>query len=152
MLLDIRATFGFVDGHALLNCLLINAVPEKCLSVLKNCIIPPQIGLGLTAAFVTRPRVKYSTTWLPRILISFASCHRGCCTEVNSSPGNKHFDLDYADDITLWSDDAQAIQLVFDRLASEVSSFGMCFAPSKHKIVLQDRMDFVFTLTFVVIS
>lgn len=61
--------------------------------------------------------------------------------------GNRDFELTYADDITLLSDDAQVIQRVLDRLAIEVSRYGMCFVPSNCKVLVQERQEPAPTLT-----
>jgi hypothetical protein len=54
-------------------------------------------------------------------------------------PGRNLLDLEYADDIVLICDSAQACQNAVDRLASVIRQFGMCFSPSKCKVLLQDR-------------
>jgi hypothetical protein len=46
--------------------------------------------------------------------------------------------LEFADDIVLISNASHDMQIVLDRLAVEVERFGMCFAPSKCKVLLQD--------------
>lgn len=58
--------------------------------------------------------------------------------EFNSAQRNRVFDLKYADDIVLLSGNEQAIQSALDHLAINVSRYGICFAPSKLKVLVQD--------------
>jgi len=57
---------------------------------------------------------------------------------VELLPGNRVGDLEYADDIALLGDNSQVMQSALDRLAIEASRYGMCFAPEKCKVLLQD--------------
>ncbi len=50
-------------------------------------------------------------------------------------PGNRVTALAYADDIALLGDNAQIMQQALNRLAVEVSKFGMCFASSKCEVL-----------------
>ncbi|CAH8498493.1 unnamed protein product [Dicrocoelium dendriticum] len=65
---------------------------------------------------------------------AFAVHDRG----VELLPGERLFDLEYADDIALICDSSQTCQTALDRLALAVNRFGLCFAPSKYKVLLQD--------------
>ncbi|CAH8633227.1 unnamed protein product [Schistosoma margrebowiei] len=60
---------------------------------------------------------------------------------VDLLPGERLLDLEYADDIVLLSDNAQAMQSALNQLAISVRSYGMCFAHSKCKVLLQDWQD-----------
>ncbi|RTG89398.1 uncharacterized protein DC041_0008255 [Schistosoma bovis] len=62
----------------------------------------------------------------------------GC---VNLLPGERLLDLEYADDIVLLYDNAQAMRSALNQLAISVRRHGMCFAPSKCKVLLQDWQD-----------
>lgn len=55
---------------------------------------------------------------------------------IERRPGSS-FGLEYADDIVQLSEDAQKTQRVLDGLATEVSRYGMCFAPSKYNIFFE---------------
>ena len=52
--------------------------------------------------------------------------------------GERLCDLEYADDVVCLFDTAESAQLISDRLAKAVIPFGMCFAPSKCKVMYQD--------------
>lgn len=45
--------------------------------------------------------------------------------------------MDYAANTALLGDSAQAVQHALDRLSIEVSRYGVCFLPSKSKVVIQ---------------
>lgn len=62
-------------------------------------------------------------------------------------PGNRVFDLEYADGIPFLCDNTQGIQCASDRLPIEVSSHGMCFTPSECKVLLQGWQELVLALT-----
>ena len=46
-------------------------------------------------------------------------------------------DLEYADDVVCLFDTAESAQFILDRLARAVIPFGMCFVPSKCKVMYQ---------------
>ncbi|VDP32647.1 unnamed protein product [Schistosoma mattheei] len=60
---------------------------------------------------------------------------------VDLLPEERFFDLDYADDIVLPCDNAQAMQSALNQLAINIRKYGMCFAPSKCKVLLQNWQD-----------
>jgi hypothetical protein len=60
---------------------------------------------------------------------------------VELIPGTRVADLDYADDIALVGENSNVIQSALSFLALEVSRYGMAFAPSKCKVLLQDWQD-----------
>ena len=60
---------------------------------------------------------------------------------VHVITGENLADLEYADDIVLLFEDVQEAQSVLDKLTRIVPSFGMRFAPSKCKVMLQDVAD-----------
>ncbi|VDP86071.1 unnamed protein product [Schistosoma mattheei] len=64
-----------------------------------------------------------------------------CDSGVNLLPGERLFDLEYADDIVLLCDNAQGMQSTLNQLAISVRYYGMCFAPSKCKVILRDWQD-----------
>ena len=58
--------------------------------------------------------------------------------EVDLVMGERLCDLEYADDVVCLLDTAESAQLILDRLARAVIPFGVCFAPSKCKVMYQD--------------
>ena len=57
---------------------------------------------------------------------------------VLSVIGEKFADLDYADDIVLLFEKEEEVQVVLNRLSGINPTFGLRFAPSKYKVMLQD--------------
>jgi hypothetical protein len=57
---------------------------------------------------------------------------------VELLPGNKLTDIEYADDIALLSSSSSNMQIMLNRLNDTVGLYGMRFAPSKCKVLLQD--------------
>ncbi|PXX92138.1 hypothetical protein DF185_23215, partial [Marinifilum breve] len=57
---------------------------------------------------------------------------------VELLPGDLLVDLEYADDIVLFGEDADKIQSLLTTLSNNASMFGMRFSPSKCKMLLQD--------------
>ena len=53
-------------------------------------------------------------------------------------PGCPLTDLEYADDIALLGAEPPKMQAILDRLTTVTKQFGMCFAPAKCKVLLQD--------------
>ena len=52
--------------------------------------------------------------------------------------GERLCDLEYADDVVCFYDTAESAQLILDRLTGAIIPFGVCFAPSKCKVMYQD--------------
>ncbi|VDO69614.1 unnamed protein product [Schistosoma margrebowiei] len=57
---------------------------------------------------------------------------------VELLPGDSLFDIEYADDIVLFGEDADKMQSLLTTLSNNASMFGMRFSPSKCKMLLQD--------------
>ena len=155
--LDIRAAFDSIDRTALWNCLLRNGVPEKYVSILKELYRHTSGRVRaygqLSPPFAVTSGVRQGCPVSP-FLFNFAiedvlqNALSGLPNGgVELLPGNRVFDLEYADDIALLSDNTQAAQQALNRLAIEVSRYGMCFAPSKCKVLLQDWQEPVPALT-----
>ena len=157
VILDIQVAFDSIDRGALWNCLISNGVPEKYVSILK--VVYSQTSGKVRAygefspAFKVTSGVRQGCPISP-FLFNFAIddiLHKALLNVTNCGvdllPGNRAVDLEYADDIALLSDNAQALQNVLNHLAIEVSRFGMCFAPSKCKVLLQDWQEPVPALT-----
>ncbi|KAA3675078.1 transformation/transcription domain-associated protein [Paragonimus westermani] len=62
---------------------------------------------------------------------------------VDLLPGERLTDLDYADDKVLLFDDFQTAQAMLDAISRSAKYFGMRFATSKCKVLLQDCCDYV---------
>ncbi|MBM6549315.1 reverse transcriptase family protein [Streptococcus dysgalactiae subsp. equisimilis] len=155
--LDIRAAFDSVDRSALWNCLLRNGVPEKYVSILKALYAHTSGRVRaygqLSPSFAVSSGVRQGCPISP-FLFNFAIddvLHNAISGlsdgGVELLPGNRVTDLEYADDIALLGDNPQATQNALDRLAIEVSRYGMCFAPSKCKVLFQDWQEPVPALT-----
>jgi hypothetical protein len=59
---------------------------------------------------------------------------------VQIGNGEKLVDLEYADDIVLMFEEVEEAQLFLDELTKVIPSFGMRFAPTKCKVMLQDTL------------
>ena len=57
---------------------------------------------------------------------------------IDLNPGGKLCDMDYADDKVLLFTDIASAQATLDRLVESIKPFGMQFAPSKCKVLMQD--------------
>jgi hypothetical protein len=146
--LDIRAAFDSVDRTALWDCVLRNGMPEKFVRILKSLYSHTSARVRayghLSPSFEVSSGVRQGCPISPflfnfaidDILKSALEGLDGC--GVDLLPGDRLCDLDYADDIALLGDDTQAAQTALDRLAVEASHFGMYFAPSKCKVLVQD--------------
>ena len=146
--LDIRAAFDSIDRKVLWDCLRRYGVPEKYVSIL-GALYHQTSGKvraygQLSPSFCITSGVRQGCPISP-FLFNFAiddvlrKAFDGLTGNgVELLPGSRITDLDYADDIAVLGDDARVVQLALDRLSVEVSKFGMCFAPSKCKVLLQD--------------
>ena len=155
--LDIRSAFDSVDKTVLWECLLRNGVPSKFVNILKSlyCHTSAQVRAygQLSPSFVVSSGVRQGCPISPflfnfaidDVLTSALGNLNNCGVEL--LPGDKLSDLDYADDIALLGDNPQVVQTALNRLAIEASRFGMFFAPTKSKVLLQDWQDPVPALT-----
>ena len=159
--LDIRAAFDSLDRTALWNCLLERGVPEKFVNILKALYRDTSGRVRaynqLSSLFPTKSGVRQDCPTSP-FLFNFAiddileSALKdvrgdGGSGGVDLLPGERLFDLEYADDIVLLCDSIQAAQITLNQLAISVCKYGMCFAPSKCKVLLQDWQEPVPVLT-----
>lgn len=146
--LDIKGAFDSVDRCALWNCLIRKGVPEKYVNIIRALY---RHNSGRVRAYgKLSPPFKISSGVrqgcpLSPFLFNFAidevmevAFHRADLEGVELLPGDRLLDLEYADDIVLICDCLQNCQVALDRLALAVSRFGLCFAPSKCKALLQD--------------
>ena len=146
--LDIRAAFDSIDRSALWNCLLRNGVPEKYVTILRELYSHTSGRVRaygqLSSPFAVSSGVRQGCPISP-FLFNFAiddvlqrALHGLEDGGVELLPGNRVLDLEYADDIALLGDNVESVQHALNRLAIEVSKYGMCFAPSKCKVLRQD--------------
>ena len=59
-------------------------------------------------------------------------------TDNSLNTDNFPIDLDYADNIAIIDDNAQIIQEVIDRITTRTAYFGLCFSPTKCRVLIQD--------------
>ena len=71
------------------------------------------------------------------MILELALSISGTCG-VELLPGNSLTDLEYADDIALLGSDPSGLQILLNNLNNYSTKFGMRFAPSKCKVLLQD--------------
>ncbi|KAH9596282.1 Contactin-5 [Schistosoma haematobium] len=155
--LDIRAAFDLLDRTVLWDCLLKKGVPEKFINILKA---PYTNASGRVKACHHLSQLFYSSSgvWQGCTIAPFPSNFtiddilETALMDVSNGgvdllPGERLLDLEYADDIVLLCDNAQGMQSALSQLAISVRRYGMCFAPSKCKVLLQDWQDSNHVLT-----
>ncbi|KAH9587822.1 ATP-binding cassette sub- A member 3 [Schistosoma haematobium] len=149
--LDIRAAFDSLDRTVLWDCLLKKGVHEKFINILKalytNTLGRMRAYNHLSPLFHSSSGVRQGCPISP-FLFNFAidDILETALMDVSNGgvdllPGERLLDLEYADDIVLPRDNAQAMQSALNQLAINVRRHGMCFAPSKCKVLLQDWQD-----------
>ncbi|CAH8292457.1 unnamed protein product [Schistosoma rodhaini] len=149
--LDIRAAFDSLDRTVLWDCLLKKGVPEKFINILKalytNTSGRVRAYNHLSPLFHSSSGVRQGCPISP-FLFNFAidDILETALMDVSNGgvymlPGERLLDLEYADDIVLLCDNAQGMQSALNQLAISVRRYGMCFAPSKCKVLLQDWQD-----------
>ncbi|CAH8674745.1 unnamed protein product [Schistosoma haematobium] len=144
--LDIRAAFDSLDRTVLWDCLLKKGVPEKFINIL-NALYTNTSGRvraynHLSPLFHSSSGVRQGCPISP-FLFNFAIDDILETVLMNVSNGG--VDLlpgeRLLDDIILLCDNAQAMQSALNQLAINVRRYGMCFAPSKCKVLLRDWQD-----------
>ena len=146
--LDLKAAFDSVDRQALWRCLSIKGVPSKYLNLLKalynNSRGRVKVYGELSPEFTTYSGVRQGCPLSPFLfnfvidLILELSLSVTDTCGVELLPGSRLTDLEYADDIALLGSDPSEIQLLLNNLNKYSAMFGMRFAPSKCKVLLQD--------------
>ncbi|KAH9596701.1 F-actin-capping protein subunit alpha, variant 3 [Schistosoma haematobium] len=143
--LDIRAAFDSLDRTVLWDCLLKKGVPEKFINILKalytNTSGRVRAYNHLSPLFYSSSGVRQGCPISP-FPFNFAidDILETALMDVSNGgvdllPGERLLDLEYADDII------QAMQSALNQLAISVRRYGMCFAPSKCKVLPQDCQD-----------
>ena len=146
--LDFKGAFDSVDRNALFSTLLCKGVPLKYVNVLRALYAHTsgrvRVYGRLSPNFATASGVRQGCPISPFLFnfvidVLMETCIKAAPTAgVHVLPGSKVLDLDYADDIVLLFDSHADAQLTLNTLSSLVPSFGMRFAPSKCKVLLQD--------------
>ena len=146
--LDFKGAFDSVDRDVLFSTLLLKGVPLKYVNILRALYAHTsgrvRVYGELSASFPTVSGVRQGCPISPFLFNFVLDALMEACIEavpepgVHVLPGEKVLDLDYADDIVLMFDSCADAQRTLDRLSSIAPSFGMRFAPSKCKVLLQD--------------
>ncbi|KAH9594680.1 hypothetical protein MS3_00000429 [Schistosoma haematobium] len=141
--LDLKAAFDSVDREILWQCLSLKGVPQKYINLVKALYSNTTSGVRaygkLSFDFSTSSGVRQGCP-LSQFLLSFII---DLLMEVTFSgtdllPGGPLIDLEYADDIVLFGEDADKMQSLLVALSNNARMFGMRFSPSKCKLLLQD--------------
>ncbi|CAH8481648.1 unnamed protein product [Schistosoma intercalatum] len=145
--LDLKAAFNSVDREILWQCLSLKGVPQKYINLVKtlysNTASRVRAYGELSSAFATLSGVRQGCPLSPFLFnfiidllmeITFSSTE---FLGIDLLPGLL-IDLEYADDIVLFGEDADKLQSLLTTLSNNASMFGMRFSPSKCKMLLQD--------------
>ncbi|KAH9582966.1 hypothetical protein MS3_00007543 [Schistosoma haematobium] len=147
--LDLKASFDSVDREILWQCPSLRGVPQKYINLVKalysNTTSRVRAYGELSSAFATSSGVRqgcplspFSFNFIIDLLveITFSSTEFSC---INLLPGGPLIDLEYADDIVLFGEDADKMQSLLIAPSNNVRMFGMRFSPPlKCKLLLQD--------------
>ena len=146
--LDYKGAFDSVDRIALLQSLQRRGLPQKYVGIISSlyastsgCV---RVYGELSNSFTTKSGVRQGCPLSP-FLFNFVidEIMEHCLSNVTSTgvemlPGEKIVDLEYADDKVLLFDNFEEAQLVLNRISESANFFGMRFAPSKCKMLIQD--------------
>ena len=136
-----------MDRSSLWECLSRKGVPPKYINILRalysntvGCVrvygeLSPQVSIT-SGVRQGCPASPFLFNFAIDDILEFAL--QNDTDGVQLLPGNRLRDLEYADDIVLLGDQLQALQVILDRLTSSASCYGMAFAPTKCKVLLQD--------------
>lgn len=146
--LDLKAAFDSVDRDVLWRCLSLKGVPQKFITLLQSlysnsCSRVRAYG-ELSSEFTTLSGVRQGCPISP-FLFNFVidllmeTALSGCENSgIDVLPSRPLSDLEYADDIVLFSEDVTKMQNLLNNLDRCAGMFGLRFAPSKCKCLLQD--------------
>ncbi|VDP39324.1 unnamed protein product [Schistosoma margrebowiei] len=151
MLRDIRVAYDSLDRTALWDGLLKNGVHQKFINILKALYTNTS---GRVRAYNHLSPLFHSSSGVRQrcpislFLFNFAivdilktALMNVSNGGVDSLPGEILHDLECADYIILFCDNAQDMRSALNQLAVSIRRYGMCFAPSKYKVLLQDWQD-----------
>ncbi|CAH8613849.1 unnamed protein product [Schistosoma guineensis] len=146
--LDLKAAFDSVDREVLWQCLSLKGVPKKYINLIKalysNTTGRVRAYGELSSQLITSSGVRQGCLLSP-FLFNFVvdvlleiTLSSSKFPGVELLPGDSLVDLEYADDIVLFGEDADKMQSLLTTLSNNASMFGMRFSPSKCKMLLQD--------------
>jgi hypothetical protein len=146
--LDFKGAFDSVDRTSLFGVLSSKGIPQKYVNILQalysHTTGQVRVYGELSDKFETTSGVRQGCPISP-FLFNFVIdvIMEECLREsgnlgIQVLPGDRLLDLDYADDIVLLFDSFGQAQVTLDRLSGIIRAFGMSFAPSKCKVMLQD--------------
>ena len=148
MFLNFKGAFDSVDRNVLLDLLVLKGMPVKYKNVIRALYSRTtgrvRVYNELSDGFSTTSGVRQGCPISP-FLFNFVIDAIMDCTlprlqnaGIEISSGERLVDLDYADDIVMLFDNFEAAQSAINKLVEVIPSFGMQFAPSKCKVLLQD--------------
>ena len=146
--LDFKGAFDSVDRVALLESLGRRGMPQKYVNILtalySHSSAQVRVYNELSAPFNTKSGVRQGCPLSPFLFnfvideIMEASIQGSETLGVEMLPGRRLTDLDYADDIVLLFDSFEQAQFALDSIAQAAQPFGMRFAPTKCKAMVQN--------------
>jgi hypothetical protein len=146
--LDLKAAFDSVDRDVLWRCLSLKGIPKKFTSIFQSLYSHSHSRVRaygeLSPEFTTASGVRQGCPISPFLfnfvvdLLLETALNGSENPGVDILPGDQLSDLEYADDIVLFSEDFSRMQNLLNKLDCCASMFGLRFAPSKCKFMLQD--------------
>ena len=146
--LDFKGAFDSVDRSVLMDTLTHKGVPGKFVRIISSLYRSTtgrvRVYGELSKSFPTTSGVRQGCPLSPflfNFIIDEILDHTiggSNCSGVHLTTEENLVDLEYADDIVLLFEHQHEAQECLDRLSETIQSFGMCFAPSKCKVMLQD--------------
>ncbi|RTG82230.1 uncharacterized protein DC041_0010142 [Schistosoma bovis] len=145
---DLKVTFDSVDSEVLWQCLPLKRVPKKYIDLIQALYFNTsgrvraygELSSELTTSSGVRqgcPLSPFLFNFVIDVLLEI-TLSSSKFTGVELLPGGSLVDLEYADDIVLFGEDADKMQSLLTTLSNNASMFGMRFSPSKCKMLLQD--------------
>jgi hypothetical protein len=146
--LDLKSAFDSVCREALWHCLLKYGVPPKFVNILRSLYSNSESRVSVygkqSKPFTTTSGVRQGcpiSPFLFNFVIDDILTNALKDTQnfgVELIPGPNLTDIEYADDIVLLGKSEGVMQDFLHRLRSAAESYGMCFAPKKCKVMLQN--------------
>ena len=148
MFLDFKGAFDSVHRFVLLNILARQGMPRKFVKIIRSLYSQTQgrvrVYGELSKSFPTRSGVRQGCPLSPFLFNFVIDEIMKRALDGLQNPGVRIMtgenlvDLEYADDIVLLFEELHQAQSVLYKLTEVIPSFGMRFAPSKCKVMLQD--------------